>query len=517
MPQPANRSQEVVPAKAEKLITATQGVPAPRYQVFLSSTYADLKDERQAVTQALLRMNKCIPAGMELFTASSQPPWDVITRALEGTDYLVLIIGNRYGSFVPGSNIGYTEREYDYAIDNGIPVLPFLSENVSMLREHIESPKHQKAWKAFREKVEARHTVERWTTKDDLVSRVPTALQAEFTAQPRPGWVRGTDNTESPPDPPAIAAPQQSESALDVVRVAIETPDQLYRLGEAVQSQIDQVMETPALIPSVSAVQAGTAEEHGSRLAEIVNVMKPLMLTIAIAARRGNKKTDEQWMHSIRELSETPLLSGLVALINLYRAPGVLAFHSAGIGACVGRRDDLAGRLLSNSFVVNDWHHDEPIPAATALEAEVLFPAGWPSRSLHDLMVPLLAQPELGSARSIENAWERWAYLSAVTITYMRANGIRAAGAQLPYLLVRSHRGNVRSVAGIGIHDEVSNQGDSHAVFDGGKGIGSSSGFISAAVDFDLRYGNWADQQDWAALPHGGGSMPTGPHYPGVR
>jgi hypothetical protein len=176
VPQPAIHGQEVVPVKAEKLITTAQRIPARRIQVFLSSTYADLKNERQAVTQALLRMNMCIPAGMELFTASNQPPWDVITRAPEGTDYLVLIIHNRYGSFVPDSNIGYTEREYDYAIDHGIPVLPFLSEDVSMLREHIESPEHQAAWKAFRNKVEARHTMERWTTKADLVSRVPTAL-----------------------------------------------------------------------------------------------------------------------------------------------------------------------------------------------------------------------------------------------------------------------------------------------------------------------------------------------------
>jgi len=60
-----------------------------RYQVFLSSTYTDLQEERQAVTRAILRMNRCIPAGMELFTASNQPPWDVITSALSGTDYLV--------------------------------------------------------------------------------------------------------------------------------------------------------------------------------------------------------------------------------------------------------------------------------------------------------------------------------------------------------------------------------------------------------------------------------------------
>jgi len=39
-----------------------------RYQVFVSSTYADLKDERNRVIQALMEMD-CIPAGMELFPA----------------------------------------------------------------------------------------------------------------------------------------------------------------------------------------------------------------------------------------------------------------------------------------------------------------------------------------------------------------------------------------------------------------------------------------------------------------
>ena len=35
-----------------------------RYQVFVSSTFTDLIDERRAVMQALLELN-CIPAGME--------------------------------------------------------------------------------------------------------------------------------------------------------------------------------------------------------------------------------------------------------------------------------------------------------------------------------------------------------------------------------------------------------------------------------------------------------------------
>lgn len=39
-----------------------------RYQVFVSSTFTDLKEERKHVIQTLMEMD-CIPAGMELFPA----------------------------------------------------------------------------------------------------------------------------------------------------------------------------------------------------------------------------------------------------------------------------------------------------------------------------------------------------------------------------------------------------------------------------------------------------------------
>ena len=40
-----------------------------RYQVFVSSKYVDLVEERQRVIQTLLEAD-CIPAGMELFPAT---------------------------------------------------------------------------------------------------------------------------------------------------------------------------------------------------------------------------------------------------------------------------------------------------------------------------------------------------------------------------------------------------------------------------------------------------------------
>ena len=45
-----------------------------RYQVFISSTFEDLKEERQAVLRAVLEIDQ-MPAGMELFPAADDDAW----------------------------------------------------------------------------------------------------------------------------------------------------------------------------------------------------------------------------------------------------------------------------------------------------------------------------------------------------------------------------------------------------------------------------------------------------------
>ncbi len=88
-----------------------------RFQVFVSSTYADLKEERQHVIQALMEMD-CIPAGMELFPAADEEQWKFIKKVIDDCDYYLLIIGGRYGS-TTDDGISYTEREFDYAVERG--------------------------------------------------------------------------------------------------------------------------------------------------------------------------------------------------------------------------------------------------------------------------------------------------------------------------------------------------------------------------------------------------------------
>ncbi|MGJ8685070.1 MAG: DUF4062 domain-containing protein [Nonlabens sp.] len=86
-----------------------------KYQVFISSTYLDLKEERQNIVKAVLSSAN-IPAGMELFSAGNTTQWELITKWIDESDMYVLLLGGRYGSIEPNSKLSYTELEYDYAV-----------------------------------------------------------------------------------------------------------------------------------------------------------------------------------------------------------------------------------------------------------------------------------------------------------------------------------------------------------------------------------------------------------------
>lgn len=89
-----------------------------KLQVFVSSTYADLIDERQAAVSAILKAGH-IPAGMELFTAGDRSQMKTIERWIDESDVYMLILGGRYGSIEPSTGLSYTELEYDYAVEQG--------------------------------------------------------------------------------------------------------------------------------------------------------------------------------------------------------------------------------------------------------------------------------------------------------------------------------------------------------------------------------------------------------------
>src|SRR3954453_18062379 len=102
-----------------------------RYQVFVSSTFVDLQVERQHAIQALLALD-CIPSGMELFPASDDDQWTLIKRVIDDCDYSLLILAGRYGS-IGIDGIGYTEKEYDYAVSVKKPIIAFGRDPLSAM------------------------------------------------------------------------------------------------------------------------------------------------------------------------------------------------------------------------------------------------------------------------------------------------------------------------------------------------------------------------------------------------
>ena len=92
-----------------------------KFQVFISSTYIDLLDERQEAVKAILDAGH-IPAGMELFKAGNESQLDVIRRWINESDIFMLILGGRYGSIEPNSKKSYTHLEYEYAIKIHKPI-----------------------------------------------------------------------------------------------------------------------------------------------------------------------------------------------------------------------------------------------------------------------------------------------------------------------------------------------------------------------------------------------------------
>jgi len=161
-----------------------------RYQVFVSSTYADLKEERRKVIQALMEMD-CIPAGMELFPAADDEQWQFIKRIIDDCDYYILVIGGRYGSTTP-EGISYTEKEYDYAIEMGLKVLAFIHEkpDESPLGKSDIDPELRGRLAAFREKVAKGRLVKFWSSAAELPGLVALSLSKTIKTYPAVGWVR---------------------------------------------------------------------------------------------------------------------------------------------------------------------------------------------------------------------------------------------------------------------------------------------------------------------------------------
>jgi hypothetical protein len=191
------------------------------YTVFVSSTFTDLREERRRIIGTLIGLN-CIPVGMEYFPASDESAWDHVSKLIDVCDFFIVISAGRYGSRTTG-DIGFTDREFEYAQSKGIPILAFLREDFDSLdADKKESTKEGHAkLVAFRDKCRSGRLCKFWNDTSELIEGVSQGIHYQIADPNVIGWVRSnmleTERLDHLEESDQSAMPHFSESELDSI------------------------------------------------------------------------------------------------------------------------------------------------------------------------------------------------------------------------------------------------------------------------------------------------------------
>lgn len=173
-----------------------------KLQVFVSSTYTDLIEERQAAVQAILDAGH-IPAGMELFKAGNESQLKTIYKWIDESDVYMLILGGRYGSIEEKSSKSYTQLEYEYALSKNIPVFAvvlsesFLTDKVNSLGlSNVIEQKSPDKYQDFKVYVMSKIIREVNDCKDIKIA-ILTTLGEFLNEYDLIGWIRNTSENNT--------------------------------------------------------------------------------------------------------------------------------------------------------------------------------------------------------------------------------------------------------------------------------------------------------------------------------
>lgn len=186
-----------------------------KYQVFISSTYKDLKDERGKI-ELSLRKNDYITIGMEIFPAANKSQWDLIKKRIDQSDFYILIIAGKYGTifktafdFAPeiveeDEEISFTHLEFRYAKEKGKPIFAFIPDpEVVFEKDKVESTiaGKKKLQRFVEETKNSKLTVKHWKEFSELAPDILAALTEEINSSKNAknnnlGWVQTKELNE---------------------------------------------------------------------------------------------------------------------------------------------------------------------------------------------------------------------------------------------------------------------------------------------------------------------------------
>jgi len=217
-----------------------------KLQIFISSTFTDLVDERQAAVAAVLKAGH-IPAGMELFKSGDKSQLETIKKWIDDCDVYMLILGGRYGTVEPVSGKSYTELEYDYALERGMRVFSVvitedaLEVKVKAGGTSFMEKENPKLLAVFREKVLS--NISSFFSDDkDIKLCVHESLSELALDKSLIGWVSGAELKDT-----SSLIEQNQKLVDDNERLAKELDD-LKKKKAAAESKSEKKQELSELI-----------------------------------------------------------------------------------------------------------------------------------------------------------------------------------------------------------------------------------------------------------------------------
>jgi hypothetical protein len=161
------------------------GDKAP-FNVFISSTYRDLKEEREKVIEVVDKV--CNAIGMEKFLPDEKSTLKVCLEYLEKCNIYIGIIGSSYGSIIPedqlkeveGENyekykgLSFTHYEFRKAGELGIPRAVFILDKETEIEELGK----------FKEEIKNSVSPTYFSNLDELIEKVENSLRGRI-----PEWV----------------------------------------------------------------------------------------------------------------------------------------------------------------------------------------------------------------------------------------------------------------------------------------------------------------------------------------
>lgn len=179
------------------------GVMKRKYEIFVSSAYEGLQEERQALYRAIVALGH-VPVGMESFVAADIEQFTFIKSQIDSADCVIVVLATRYGSVNPDTQKSMTELEFSYAEQTGKPVIALVlrpeSERFWVAQKmekgvpnNVLYDGRSESLAAFRSRLLKDRMASFWSSADDLGNACTAALSYfEKNARPGTGWVPAT-------------------------------------------------------------------------------------------------------------------------------------------------------------------------------------------------------------------------------------------------------------------------------------------------------------------------------------